>query len=352
MRRRKAPGMTAAAALMLLAGAVGCGGGTVTDDGPGGRPETVTVQLDYQVRGNHGMFYVADKLGYFKQEGIKVKDIKLGTSSTDAVRNVGTGRAQFGFADLPTLVTARSHGVPAKALAVVNQLSPLAMCSLRDRAQLKKAADLKHLTVGIHPAGSTFVFYKALLAANGIDRTTIKQASVTPPYENYLMRKKVDAVPCYIDAEVPLLQKEAGGPDKLSVMLGSDSGYKIYGSGLITSDEMIKKHPGLVQRFTDAYLRAFAFVEKHPEKTAKILAGTSPENAPKAPVFLKQLKADIAHSFNDQTTRAHGLGSMDETRWQDTIDTLVEQKVLTGEPLTTKDVYDPVFVDAYNAKNR
>ncbi|MGI5200293.1 ABC transporter substrate-binding protein [Spirillospora sp. CA-108201] len=352
MRRPSMPGTMAAAAVLVLAGAAGCGGGTVADDGPGGRPETVTVQLDYRLRGNHGIFYVADRLGYFRQEGIKVADIKQGTGSTDAVRIVGNGRAQFGFADLPTLVTARSHGVPVKALAVVNQSSPLAMCSLKARVRLGKAADLKGLTVGIHPAGSTFIFYKALLAANGVDRKAIKQASVTPPYENYLMRKKVDAVPCYIDAEVPLLQKAAGGPDKLSVMLGSDAGYKVYGSGLIASDEMIKKHPGVVQRFTNAYLRAFSYVEQHPEETARILAATSPENALKSPVFLRQLQADISHSFNSEATRARGLGAMEETRWQDVIGTLAKQKVLTGRPLATKDVYDQAFVDAYNAKNR
>lgn len=344
--------LIAAASAVFLVSAAGCGGTAVANDGPGGRQETVTIQLDYQLRGNHGMFHVADKLGYFADEGIKVNNIELGTSSTDAVRIVGSGRAQFGFADLPTLVTARSHGVPAKALAAVNQHSPLAMCSVKDRVDLTKVEDLKDLTVGIHPAGSTFIFFKALLAANGVDRSQIKQASVSPPYENYLMRGKVDAVPCYIDAEVPLLAKEAGGQDKLSVLLGSESGYTIYGSGLITSDEMIEKHPDLVQRFTNAYLRAFEYVEKNPEETARILAKTSPEHAEKAPVFLKQLKADIARSFNSETTRARGLGVMDESRWRETINTLAEQDVLTGQPVTPRDVYISSFVDSYYARSQ
>lgn len=341
------------AALMLLATTAGCGGGSVVDDdGPGGQPDVVTVQLDYQVRGDHAMFYVADRLGYFEQAGIKIKAITRGTGSTDAVRIVGTGRAQFGFADLPTLVIARSHGVPAKALTVVNQQSPLAMCALRDRVQLRTAADLAGLTVGIHPAGSTYIFYKAMLAANGISPDGIKQASVTPPYEAFLMRKKVDAVPCYIDAEVPLLQKAAGGPDNLSVLLGSDVGYNVYGSGLITSDEMIEKHPDLVQRFTDAYLRAFAYVEEHPEEAAKMLAGTSPANAAKAPLFSSQLRADIDHTFTNATGRAHGLGAMDDARWRDTIDTLAEQKQLTGEQVSVGDVSDPTFVNTYYSGNR
>lgn len=112
--------------------------------------DKVTIQLDYQLRGNHGMFYVADKLGYFKDEGIDVDSIKTGTGSPDALRIVGTGGADFGFADLPSLVTARSQEVPVTTLAAVNQTSPLAMCTVKDKNKLTSIDDLKGMTVGIH----------------------------------------------------------------------------------------------------------------------------------------------------------------------------------------------------------
>ena len=34
--------------------------------------------------------------------------------------------------------------------------------------KLTKPADLKGLNIGIHPAGSTYVFFKGFLAANGL----------------------------------------------------------------------------------------------------------------------------------------------------------------------------------------
>jgi NitT/TauT family transport system substrate-binding protein len=347
---RKAAGVIGAASALCLMTACG-GGGDASGDSGSGKTDTVTVQLDYQPRGNHGMFFVARELGYFEQEGIKVEDIKTGTGSADALRLVGTGRADFGFGDLPTLVTSRTQNVPVKAIAAVNQTSPLGMCTVKDKVPLKSPEDLKGLTVGIHPAGSTFIFYKALLSANGIDRGALREVTVKPPYENYLLQGRVQTVPCYIDAEVPLLQQHAGGEGSLDILLGSDAGYQAYGSGLFTSDKMIQEKPDLVQRFTNAYLKAFDYTVKNPEKVAEILAKSSPEQAENGPLFQKQLQADIDHTFTSDTTKAHGLGAMDPAMWKTTIDTLAAQNVLEGNAPAVDDVYDATFVDAYNGKH-
>ncbi len=340
--RKTAAGIAGATTAALIL--AGCGGDSGDDSGDGGL-DRVSVQLDYQVRGNHGMFYVADELGYFEDEGIDVEDIKTGTGSPDALRIVGTGRADFGFGDLPSLITARSQDVPVTALAAVNQTSPLAMCTVKDENRLRSIDDLKGMTAGIHAAGSTFIFYQALLAANGMDRDDLKEVSVTPPYENYLIQGKVDTVPCYIDAEVPQLEDAAGGPGSLDVLLGSEHGYEGYGSGLFTSDEMVEDDPGLVQRFTNAYLKAFDYVQQNPEKTAEILAGSSPELRDKADLFERQLQADIDHTFTSDVTDEHGLGAMDRQVWQATIDTLDHQDVLGGGAPDVQDVYEEKFVE-------
>lgn len=331
----------ATTAALILAG---CGGDSGGDSADGGL-DKVSVQLDFQLRGNHGMFYVADELGYFEDEGIDVEDIKTGTGSPDALRIVGTGRADFGFGDLPSLVTARSQDVPVTTLAAVNQTSPLAMCTVKDENRLESIDDLEGMTVGIHAAGSTFIFYQALLAANGLERGDLKEVSVTPPYENYLIQGKVDTVPCYIDAEVPLLEEAAGGPGSLDVLLGSDHGYEGYGSGLFTSDDMVENNPDLVQRFTNAFLKAFDYVAKNPDKTAEILADSSPELRDQADLFEQQLQADIDHTFTSDVTEKQGLGAMDPQVWQATIDTLADQDVLKGDTPEVKDVYQEKFVE-------
>lgn len=307
--------------------------------------DKVNVQLDWVVRGNHAMFFVGKEKGFFEKHGIEVAEIRKGSGSPDAMRLVGNGNADFGFGDLPTLAVARSQEVPVVAIAAVNQHSPLAMISLAKTVKLSKPEDLKGLSVGIHPAGSTYIFFRGFLAANGLTEKDMTLNSVSPPYESYLLLGRVQTVPGYVDAEVPELEAKAGGPGSLSIMMGSDYGWKAYGSGLFTSQEMVDEKPDLVARFTEAYREAFDYVVAHPEEAAEITAKDVPGYADKKDVLLAQIKADIASTFTSEDTKEHGLGWMTKTQWEATLKTLTDQGVLKTTPSA-----DDVFTDKFLAK--
>jgi len=294
--------------------------------------DAVTVQLDWVVRGNHALFFVGKEKGFFAQNGIDLTEIRKGTGSPDAMRLVGNGNADFGFGDLPTLAVARSQGVPVVAIAAVNQHSPLALLSLAKTVTLKTPADLKGLSIGIHPAGSTYIFFKAFLASNGLAEKDMTLNSVSPPYESYLLLGRVQTVAGYLDAEVPELEAKAGGPGSLSIMLGSDYGWNVYGSGLFASETMIADKPDAVGRFVKAYKQAFEYVVEHPDEAAAITAKAAPGYAEKTDVLLAQIKADIASTFTSDDTKAHGLGWMTVAKWADTIKTLSDQGVLKTPP--------------------
>jgi NitT/TauT family transport system substrate-binding protein len=306
--------------------------------------DSVSVQLDYVVRGNHAMFFVAKEKGYFANNGIEVTAIQKGTGSPNAMRLVGNGNADFGFGDLPTLAVARSQDVPVVALVAVNQHSPLGMLALANKHKLTKPQDLKGLNIGVQPSGSTYVFLKAFLTVNGMSLDDIQQSTVNPPYENYLLLGRVDSVPGYIDAEVPELEAKAGGPGSLSIMQGSDFGYPVYGSGLFTSEKMIAEKSDVVKRFVKAYMQAFADVVEKPEEAADIVIRANPELAAKKDVLVGQLQADIKGTFFSPDTKANGIGWMTKEKWESTIKTLVEQSAMKQSIAA-----GPAFNDSYLA---
>lgn len=313
--------------------------------------DKVTVQLDYVVRGNHAMFFVAKKKGYFEKQGIDVTAIQRGTGSPNAMRLVGNGNAEFGFGDLPTLAVARSQDVPVVALAAVNQHSPLGMLALSSKLKLTKPEDLKGLNIGVQPSGSTYVFLKAFLAVNKMTLDDIKQSTVTPPYENYLLLGRVDAVPGYIDAEVPELEAKAGGPGSLSIMQGSDFGYAVYGSGLFTSEKMIAEKSDVVQRFVTAYMQAFADVAKNPHEAADIVVEMNPEYASKKDVLIKQIEADVNHTFFSADTKANGIGWMTKDAWEKTTKILLDQGAMK-QPIKVEAAFTDTYLKNANALKR
>ncbi|MDC7787453.1 ABC transporter substrate-binding protein [Rhodoplanes sp. TEM] len=347
-RRRFVTGAGTALAVagLGLAGLV-AGGGLA----PAAAADQVSVQLDYVVRGNHAMFFVGRKKGLFAKHGIEVTAIRRGTGSANTMRMIGNGNAEFGFGDLPTLAIARSQNVPVVALAAVNQKSPMAMISIAAKHKLTRPQDLKGLNFAVQPSGSTYIFTRAFFAANGMSEEDVKRATVSPPYENYLLLGRVDAVPGYVDAEVPELEAKAGGPGSLSILLGSDWGYKAYGSGLLTSEKMIAEKPDLVQRFVTAYLEAFRSVIENPAEAVDIVVEANPEYAPKRDVLLKQIEADLASSFFSDDTRANGIGAMRTETWEETAKTLLTQGAMK-QPIDVSAAFAGQFVKAANPLRR
>ena len=288
--------------------------------------DKVKVRLDWLIRGNHAMFFVAKEKGHFRAENIDMELIHKGNGSVNTMTLVGKNEYDFGFGDLPTLTVAKSKGVPVTALVVVNQRSPMALVALKGTG-LKTPKDVEGKVFGVHPSGSTYIFYQALMAANNVDRKKVTEATVPVPYEAFLLTRKVQGITGYIDAEIPELEAKAGGTGSLEIVIGADYGYDLLGSGMLTSEKMIKEKPDLVRRFTRAYLRAFQDVMNNPQEAVEILAKHNPEVAEKKDVMLKQLDADIKHTFTSEDTRANGLGWNPARKWQATHDTLLKLNV-------------------------
>jgi NitT/TauT family transport system substrate-binding protein len=314
--------------------------------------DNVTVQLDWVVRGAHAMFFVGQQKGFFAQNGINLTQIIKGSGSSNALRFVANGDATFGFADLPTLMNGVSQGVPVTAIAAVNQQSPLAMITVKSRHVLTIPADLKGLNVGVDPAGgSAYIFLKAFLAANHMSIADITQSTVAPPYESYLVLGRVDAIPGYVDAEVPELEAKTGGPGSLSILQGAKFGYVALGSGVFTSNKLIATNPNLVKRFIKAYLESMAYVAAHPDQAVAMIVKANPEYAGKQAVLREELGFDIADSFFSPATAAHGIGWISPKQWAATVVMLQKQAGLPATASPTSG-FDDEFVDAAKPEHR
>jgi NitT/TauT family transport system substrate-binding protein len=142
---------------------------------------------------------------------------------------------------------------------------------------------------------------------------------------------------------VPELEAKAGGKGSLSILLGADYGWPVYGSGVFTSEKIAKEKPDLAKRFMAAYLHAFQDVIADPQAAAATIAKAVPEYANKQNVLVEQLEADIASTFSSDETKANGLGTMTEARWQKTLDVLQQQGPLKAK-VETKDVFTDAFL--------
>jgi NitT/TauT family transport system substrate-binding protein len=97
------------------------------------------VRMDFIIGGKHAPWYVALEKGFYAKRGLAVT-IQSSTGSADTVRTIGSGGADFGFADIATMMVAKSRGAPVQAAAQFRYVGATIMW--RDEGIIKWIKDL------------------------------------------------------------------------------------------------------------------------------------------------------------------------------------------------------------------
>src|SRR5579863_3440683 len=101
------------AAVLLLAGCRG-----KAREAPPGSSRQVRVILDYLPNAVHAGLYQAEAAGYFRDEGLQVR-IDAPTSSSDTLRLMAAGQAEFGLVSLLDFLSVRAKGEPLKIVMAI-----------------------------------------------------------------------------------------------------------------------------------------------------------------------------------------------------------------------------------------
>src|SRR5690606_5012456 len=105
------------------------------------------------------------------EEGLAL-DVVAGGPNVDGVASVASGRAEIGsISSSPSLMLARSQGLPVKCIAAGYQQHPFTYFSL-EKNPVREPKDLIGKTVATN--GTARILLQALLAANGIPEDQVE----------------------------------------------------------------------------------------------------------------------------------------------------------------------------------
>ena len=113
---------------------------------------------------------------------------------------------------------------------------------------------------------------------------------------------------------------------------------------------MIAERADLVRRFVKAYVKAFADVISNPDAGADSIIRANVDAPPKE-VLVKQLEADLDHTFLSNQTKEHGIGWMTGDQWKETARVLAEQGVL-NKAVDIDRAYDTSFLKSADPPRR
>ncbi|MEI9949898.1 MAG: ABC transporter substrate-binding protein [Pseudomonadota bacterium] len=121
-----------------------------------------------------------------------------------------------------------------------------------------------------------------------------------------------------------------------AVFLIADSGFNPYATVVVTRRELLQKNPGLVKEFVLATRQGWRDYLDHPETTNALLGKL---NSALDEATLSAAAEAQKPLIETDDSKQHGLGSMQQARWQTLADQLLDLKFL-DKPLSVADSFE------------
>jgi NitT/TauT family transport system substrate-binding protein len=207
--------------------------------------ERLEVRFTWKIKGEYAGLYVAEAMGLFSQQGLKVS-MKQGSGGQAAMAGLLQGQEDVVVAPGAYALSSVSKGMPIKIIALYHAATPLALFSHADRP-IRVPKDLEGKKIAT--SFDTFTNYidvfckKTAIDCNAVTKVRVNNNMQQPLF----MDRQVDAFGGYLDVDWPLLQ--ASTPKPLVYIDLTKYGMIIPGLSIITSDAVIAKRPDALRRF-------------------------------------------------------------------------------------------------------
>jgi NitT/TauT family transport system substrate-binding protein len=330
MSRRRFMSNGAAAGSMAAASSfIGISAGLAKDTAK------VRMQLGWLVSNGVLGEVAAIKKGFFDEQGIDFEIIP-GGPSVDGVAGVAAGQSATGqISSSPSIMLARSAGLPVKAFISGYQKHPFTYFSLKNKA-IRSPKDMIGKTIATQP--TAFILLRALLAQNGIAEDQVKMVNMGSDM-NQLITGQADAVTGWVTNVNAL---DVLGDNRVDMMLW-DSGLQLYANVYYTTDDQIAKHSDVLERFTRAAAKGWGYVRDNPKEAVEMLCETYPilDKASE----MRAVSPCIDFSFG-ATTKTAGWGTMNRENWAAQIKAYADLKQFKGAVPTVDDVVNFSILEA------
>lgn len=261
---------------LLLATAIlaGCGGrdaGPAVGSDPGAPPAPVTLKIGQMPVIDGLAFWVAEKEGYYREQGVDVQLITF-KSALERDAALSAGEIDGTMTDIIGAVTVHESGRPLKiaslALGATREESPFAIVAAPGSA-ITSVEDLKGVEIGI--ANFTVIHYvtEKMLLDSGFAPEEIKLAHIAqiPVRFEALMSGQIQAA----TLPEPLLSlAEAKGARV--ILSDTDAKQNYSHSVTVFTDEAIRTKADAIRRFFAAYNKGVEAIRRDPMAYRELLA--------------------------------------------------------------------------------
>jgi putative hydroxymethylpyrimidine transport system substrate-binding protein len=227
--------------------------------------QSVSLVLDFTPNAVHTGIYTATERGYDHAAGINLHVI-VPSASTDAIRLLETGRADFAILDIHDLAIARERGQSIAGILPIVQ-RPLA--ALIGAPKFHDPKQLQGQTVGVSGDPSDIAVLDSVVRGSGGDPAKVKTITIGFNAVADLLAGRVAAATAFWNDEGVTLQRRRPG---FHVFRVDDYGAPSYPELVVcASDAFLHAHPDLARALVQTLTRGYDAVIRNPRAGARAL---------------------------------------------------------------------------------
>jgi ABC-type nitrate/sulfonate/bicarbonate transport system substrate-binding protein len=222
-------------------------------------------------------FVVAEQLGYFKDEGVKV-NIRWYIAGTDLPSMWGAGNIHLGTATATMLVPIAASGQSIYNIAPQSDVAGTQQFVLGPRAKVATPKDLERLKIGMAKGASITMAIEAMCRETGVDFDKLQFINLSPPDQvTALAKGDIDAMAAWAPWVINAVKQVKGRvyfTGNYSHIPGKEGPVEwlLVHAGVVTSGEYLQKYPNTLKAVLRALKRATETINQERDRVVPIIA--------------------------------------------------------------------------------
>jgi ABC-type nitrate/sulfonate/bicarbonate transport system substrate-binding protein len=296
----------------------------------------ISLRLNGPFSPQYAGVMVAATSGLFERAGLGL-EIKSVRADTDGTTLVSSGVDTIGIARSDEFLVARFKGAPVVAFAAGFLESPVVFYVL-EKSGIHTPLDFIGKRIVRQAGQDTAIVYDALLAKLQISRGQIREVSKESNIAA-LIDGSLDVLPGHVGIESYDLQQQR---IPYNVIYPYDYGVHMPGTVYFTTEDTIRSHPFLIQKFLDAVIAGWKLTYADYTKSVPLISAYDVKALPPDRVLFElKEQRDVVFPLGRRFTE------FDDTQWKSLRDILINERMIDDTIDMSKAVNYDFLREAY-----
>lgn len=279
----------------------------VADNGAPAEKTEITFCLDWTPNTNHTGLYVAQKMGWFDEVGLKVNIVQPPEDGATAL--VASGKAEFGidFQDYLASAYGAENPLPVTAVATIIQHNTSGIISLKEKG-ISSPGKMEGHSYATAEMPIEQAVIKNVVEEDG---GSVENIEYIPTFVQDIeagLKNMVDSVWIYY-AWDGITTEVKGMETNFFLFKDIKPEFDFYTPVIIANNDFLKNNPDVAKKFLAAAEKGYEYAIEHPQEAAEILLEEVPTLDKEIVVKSQEY---LAGQYKDDEER---WGYIDADRW-------------------------------------